>query len=229
MQVGLGTVGPVDELGSRPVVVGSDGSAAPPIDGAETPETKGERTRRRLLEIAIERFGERGYRATSVSEIARAAGLTQAAVYAYFESKEALFDAAVDADAAALVQETEVLAADVPVRQLIPMLLLFFIGGLERHPLAHRVVGGDEPDALNRLVNLPALGRLTGDIADAVRTGQARGEVRADLDADLFASGAETVLLSLLMSVTQVGSSTEARRQMGVVTIFDAVLRPPEG
>ena len=53
-------------------------TAADITDDAE-PATKGERTRRRLLELAIERFGERGYRATSVSEIARAAGLTQAA------------------------------------------------------------------------------------------------------------------------------------------------------
>jgi hypothetical protein len=29
------------------------------------------------------------------------------------------------------------------------------------------------------------------------------------------------------MSVTQVGSSTETRRQLGVLSIFDAVLRPP--
>lgn len=218
----------VDEAISGRVGAGLPEGEAP-ASAEDAGETKGERTRRRLLEIAIERFGERGYRPTSVSEIARAAGLTQAAVYAYFESKEALFDAAVDADAAALVEETERQAADVGVCQLVPMLMLFFIGGLENHALVRRVVGGQEPEALARLVNLPALGRLTGDIADAVRTGQARGEVRSDLDADLFASGAETLLLSLLMSVTQVGSSTETRRQMGVLTIFDAVLRPPEG
>ena len=81
-------------------------SAGDPTEGAGL-ATKGERTRLRLLELAIERFGERGYRATSVSEIARAAGLTQAAAYAYFPSKEALFDAAVDADAAPLVEEAE--------------------------------------------------------------------------------------------------------------------------
>ena len=40
-----------------------------------------------------------GYRTTSVSEIARAAGLTQATAYAYFDNKESLFVAAVDVDA----------------------------------------------------------------------------------------------------------------------------------
>ena len=65
---------------------------------------KGERTRQRLLEIAVRRFAADGFRRTSVSDIARAAGLTPAAAYAYFAGKEGLFQAAVDADAAALIE-----------------------------------------------------------------------------------------------------------------------------
>jgi AcrR family transcriptional regulator len=194
---------------------------------ATIPERKGERTRRRLLELAIERFGERGYRATSVSEIARAAGLTQAAAYAYFPSKDALFDAAVDADADAAVSDAAAQSVATAPSQLVPMLLIFLLGSLDQHPLVKRVLSGQEPEALSRLINLDALAHLTLTIADRVREGQATGEVRADLDAELFATGAETIILSLLMSVVQVGSSTESRRQRGVLTIFDAVLRPP--
>lgn len=194
-------------------------------DGA-TGETKGERTRRRLLEIAIARFGERGYRATSVSEIARAAGLTQAAVYAYFNSKEALFDAAVDTDAGAAITETSAQVVDTPVNQLVPMLLMLLLGSVDRHPLVRRVLAGHEPDALQRMINLSALGDLTTTIAERVQAGQDAGDVRTDIDPEMFANGAEAIILSLLMSVTQVGASTEARRQLGVLTIFDAVLRP---
>ncbi len=190
--------------------------------------TKGERTRKRLLEIAIARFGDRGYRATSVSEIARAAGLTQAAAYAYFNSKEALFDAAVDADADAAITEAVAQGAGIPPNELVPMLLIFFIGNLETHPLVKRVLGGHEPDALKRLINLPALAHLTDTIAARVREGQSTGQVRSDLDAEAFSNGAETIILSLMLSIVQVGSSTEARRQMGVLSIFDAVLRPPQ-
>src|SRR5262249_56215036 len=64
---------------------------------------KGERTRQRLLDIAIRRFAEDGFRRTSLSDIARAAGLTPAAAYAYFAGKGGLFQAAVDADAGALI------------------------------------------------------------------------------------------------------------------------------
>lgn len=210
-----------------PTATGVDGAA--PTDGTAeaATETKGERTRRRLLEIAIERFGERGYRATSVSEIAREAGLTQAAVYAYFDSKDALFDAAVDADAAQAIADATDRAEGTDARQLVPMLLILLLGSLDGHPLLKRVLGGLEPEALQRLIELPALSQLTELIAEEVEAAQARGDVRADLDARVFADGSESILLSLLMSVVQVGQTSSARRQLGVLTIFDAVLRPP--
>lgn len=194
----------------------------------EPPETKGERTRRRLLEIAIEKFGERGYRATSVSEIARAAGLTQAAVYAYFESKEALFEAAVDADAAAAIERTAERSEGTAVNQLVPMYIILFLAHLDEHPLVKRVLAGHEPDTLKRLINLPALTSITETVARRVSEAQAAGEARSDIDPEVFANGAEAILLCLLMGVVQVGATTEARRQMGVVSIFDAVLRPPK-
>lgn len=205
---------------------GPDGESSRDGDGTAPAETKGERTRRRLLEIAIDRFGERGYRATSVSEIARTAGLTQAAVYAYFSSKEALFDAAVDADAAAAISRTTSQVAEVPAIQLVPMMLVFLLGGVEEHPLLKRVLQGHEPEALQRLVNLPSLTDLADLIAGRIREAQARGEVRADIDPELFSHGAEAIIVSLMLSVTQVGQTTEARRQLGVLTIFDSVLRP---
>jgi len=195
------------------------------LDGSRL-ETKGVRTRRRLLEIAIERFGTKGYRGTSVSEIAREAGLTQAAVYAYFQSKEQLFDAAVDADAEAAILGAAEGVSTTPAGQLVPMVLVLLVGGLGNHPLAERVLAGKEPDTLPRLVDLPALGQLRTLIADRVRAAQETGEVRADIDPDQYADGAEAILLSLLMSITVIGQATETRRQLGVLTIFDAALRP---
>jgi AcrR family transcriptional regulator len=197
-----------------------------PVAGEGSSETKGARTRRRLLEIAIERFGNQGYKATSVSEIARAAGLTQAAVYAYFEGKEQLFDAAVDADAEAAILEASSGVATTPAGQLVPMVLVMLVGGLGNHPLAARVLAGKEPDTLPRLVDLPALRQLRTLIAERVRAAQDLGEVRADIDPDQFADGAEAILVSLLMSITVIGQATETRRQLGVLTIFDAALRP---
>jgi AcrR family transcriptional regulator len=210
----------------EPLPGGPDGADEMAASTRDT-ETKGERTRRRLLEIAIERFGDRGYRATSVSEVARAAGLTQAAVYAYVPSKEALFDAAVDADAASALGETMEKTLDTPANALVPMMLFVLVGNMDRHPLVKRVLAGEESDALQRLIDLPALADLTASIATRVRDAQAAGDVRSDLDPELFSNGAEAILVSLLMSIVQVGSSTATRRQIGVVSIFDTLLRPP--
>ena len=199
--------------------------------GADTVEheasTKGERTRARLLELAIERFGDRGYRSTSVSEIARAAGLTQAAAYAYFDNKEALFEAAVDEDAGSLLERAHEVADGTDVHALVPTLIVTALGLMDEHPLLRRVLMGEERDQLARLVNLPALAELRNWIADEVRSAQADGGARADIDPASFADGAETMIIALLMAVVQVGSTTEARRQVGVLTVWDKVLRSP--
>jgi AcrR family transcriptional regulator len=51
-------------------------------------------TRRRLIEAGFVAFGGRGYHATSMADVARAAGMSQGAAYNHFAGKEALFAAA---------------------------------------------------------------------------------------------------------------------------------------
>jgi AcrR family transcriptional regulator len=47
-------------------------------------------TKQRILDAALEVFGERGYRGASVDDVAAAAGVTKGAVYYYFEDKDDL-------------------------------------------------------------------------------------------------------------------------------------------
>lgn len=54
--------------------------------------TKGKESRLRIVQAAIQEFADKGYHATKVSDIVRTAGLTQAAFYLYFPSKEMIFD-----------------------------------------------------------------------------------------------------------------------------------------
>lgn len=55
-----------------------------------------DRNRARLLDAAERVFAERGYRVATVDDVAAAAGLTKGAVYSQFDSKQALFAAAVE-------------------------------------------------------------------------------------------------------------------------------------
>ena len=192
---------------------------------ADEPATKGERTRRRLLELAIERFGTKGFRATSVSEIARAAELTQAA--AYFDNKEALFRAAVDADASGLIEHVTDQVRDLPVNQLIPSVIVHAVLALEEHPLAKRILSGAEPDEIPRLIDLPALSQLAGMLSEALADGQTRGEVRADLDPAVLGPGLESLIMGLLFSAVLSAGDAQPRHVLGVVEAFDLMIRPP--
>src|SRR5213594_3223651 len=48
-----------------------------------------------IVAAALDMFGERGFAATKLTDVARRAGVTKGTVYLYFDSKEALFKAVV--------------------------------------------------------------------------------------------------------------------------------------
>jgi len=66
-------------------------SAALAFDAGHAP--KRERTRRLLVQAALQVFGTRGLAAATIGEIAQAAGVAPATVYNHFASKEALVGA----------------------------------------------------------------------------------------------------------------------------------------
>jgi TetR/AcrR family transcriptional repressor of nem operon len=196
------------------------GAAKP---GVPTEGGKGDRTRRRLLELAVERFAREGFRRTSVSDIARDAGLSPAAAYAYYAGKEALFIAAVDHDAGGLIDEARGAKTSTDQVGRLVESLGALSAGLERHPLARRVLGGHEPDVIARLLDLSSLAALRGELADDLRAAQQHGEVRADVDADELAIGIESTVLALLMGIVQ-ADVDDPRRSRGVVAMFEAAL-----
>ena len=190
--------------------------------------TKGARTRKTLLYAAIERFARDGYRATSLTDIARAANLSSTAAYVYFPNKEALFVAAVDEDAAGVVHEGLGLILD-PSRthEWREDLLRTLLTSLEVHPLARRVLAGLEPDFTLRLLDIPVLAELRKASADQLEAQQLAGDIRADIDPDHMAGGLMTIVLSMLMSLIQTGLDPSDARVADVHAVFDAALTPP--
>src|SRR6476661_3285348 len=139
--------------------------------------SKGEQTRQVILDAAIVRFGRDGYRATSVADVARDAGVGGTITYAYFPNKEALFLAALDEDAAAVIQEgvSGVLAEPSGNKAWRENLIFTLV--LDRHPLARRVLGGHEPGVPERVVDIPAMTELRKAVAERLRTDQLDGVV----------------------------------------------------
>ena len=58
--------------------------------------TKGQQTRREIVEKAAPLFNKKGYECTSLSDLMHATGLKEGGIYRHFSSKEELATAAFD-------------------------------------------------------------------------------------------------------------------------------------
>jgi AcrR family transcriptional regulator len=190
--------------------------------------SKGEQTRRAILDAAVVRFGREGYRTTSVADIARDAGVGGTVAYAYFPNKEALFLAAIDEDAAAVVREgLSTVVEDADVQDWRQTLIFRLVGAVERHPLARRLLAGLEPGVTDRVLEIPALAELRKAIAERLRREQLAGTVRSDIDATTVGNGIVAITLSLLMSLVQVGTNAAVTYGADVAAVIEAALAPP--
>lgn len=189
--------------------------------------TKGERTQAKILEAAVKRFGASGFRPTSVAAIARDAGVSAAAPFTYWPAKEALFDAAVDADARAVISELLSEAGERDDLVVWLALVTRLLDVLQRHPLARRVLAGQEPESIDRLLRLPAFGDLRELLTAVIAKGQIDGTVRADVDPALAAIGIESITLSLAMALLQLREGPDPEREAGVAEVLFAAFRPP--
>ena len=192
-----------------------------------TGTTKGERTQAKILETAVERFGANGFRPTSVAAIARDAGVSAAAPFAYWSSKEALFDAAVDQDAHAVIDEL-LAGIDASDPSLWLTLVNRLVEILNRHPLARRVLAGQEPDVIDRVLELSAFTELRQLLAALIAEEQRTGITRKDLDPERAAIGIESIVLSITMALLQLKEAPNPERELGVAEILLAAFRPPQ-
>ncbi|MGI8661893.1 MAG: TetR/AcrR family transcriptional regulator [Acidimicrobiales bacterium] len=194
------------------------------------PPKKGEQTRRAILAAAIARFGREGYRATSVADIARDADVGGTVPYAYFDGKETLFLAAVDEDAAGVISEGVSLFDDDPLAPDWRQTLIFtLVAAVEHHPLARRLLAGLEPDVTARVLDIPALAELRRVFAERLDAEQASGTVRTDIDTTTIANGLVSIVLSLLMSVVQLGTEAASVYARDVAAVFESALDRPAG
>ena len=195
-----------------------------PDPGPHAP-TKGAQTRQSILEAAIARFGREGYRATSVADVARDAGVGGTVPYAYFADKEALFLAALDEDAAAVINDGLSSVFENPGRPDWRQTLLFtLVAAVDQHPLARRLLAGLEPDVTDRVLEIPALTELRKACGERLRAEQLAGTVRADIDPITMGNGIVSIMLSLLMSVVQLGSEAAGPYASDVSAVFEAAL-----
>ncbi len=193
----------------------------------ETPTAggKGAQTRRAILDAAIARFGREGYRSTSVADIARDAAVGGTVAYSYFPNKESLFLAAVDEDAAGVISEGLLSVMDDPaIVDWRRDLIFTLVAAVDHHPLARRLLAGLEPEVTVRVLDMPALEELRKVCAARLRAEQLDGTIRPDIDPVPIANGLVAIILSLLMSITQLGNDVAATYAGDVISVFEAAL-----
>ena len=94
----------------------------------------GPERRAQLLEVARQVFGRNGFHGVSMEEVARQAGVTKPILYDHFPSKEALYLALLDEDAAALEQSVRsALGASTGNRQRIADSFAAYFNFVDEH------------------------------------------------------------------------------------------------
>jgi AcrR family transcriptional regulator len=91
----------------------------------------GQRTRQAILDAALELFADKGYFGTSLRDVATAVGVRESALYNYFKSKEALFDALILAHEHTKTERLASLGDDGPIPDGRALLERLAINSLE--------------------------------------------------------------------------------------------------
>lgn len=126
----------------------------------------GER-RQQLFTVALELFAERGYRATTMDDIAEAAGVTKPLVYQHFSSKRALYLELVDSVSAELLAAiSEAAARAEGPRQQVELGFAAYFTMVVTHQAAFRLLYGRD-DADDQELG-DALRRVEDAIAEAI-------------------------------------------------------------
>lgn len=95
------------EVSAVPAAAGADRPIVPdaPVRRARTRAERTRQTEDRILALALESFGTRGFEATSLDDLAAGLGITKQAILYHWPSKRALLDAVVDRACLELVVE----------------------------------------------------------------------------------------------------------------------------
>lgn len=114
------------------------------ILGDDDDDSREARKRRRILRAAHALFLAKGYRKTSIDEVARKAEVAKGTVYLYYASKGALLEAAVTLEKKTLMgQVAPLFDGSIPKRDRLRHWLLMALTCARELPLSARLMTGD--------------------------------------------------------------------------------------
>lgn len=157
----------------------SQAEVSPASEGKAPRTARGERTLRRILDAALEEFGERGFSEGSIVGITQRARVALGTFYTYFDSKEAVFKALVS-DMSAQVRDhvAPVLASAKDALDAEERALASYLAFARTHQQVYRIIDEAEfadPEGFEKHYRTTA-----SRIAARLEAGKAKGEITAD-------------------------------------------------
>lgn len=162
-----------------------------------TPRTRGPyaktaEQRRRILDVAVDVFGRRGNRGSSLREIADKVGLSQAGVLHHFGSKSALLMAVLEQRDEAVEEAPDTLEGQVAAARAL-------LDDATSHPGLTQLfttvsAEATDPDHPAHDFIVARYERTAGEFAASLRRAQETGEISADVDVE---AGARLVMAAM--------------------------------
>ena len=142
----------------------------------------------KIRDAAVRVFARKGFHNARVGDIAAEAGVAHGLLYHYFESKDALLESVFrDTWSAMLERIKEVEESGEPAREQLRMVVAVVLRTWRRDPDLVRVLVREVARTHQIQRQAEEVGHAYEAIERIVRSGQERGELRADLDPRLGA------------------------------------------
>jgi len=204
---------------------GQGATVAAASEGKAPRTDRGRKTLRAILDAAAVEFGDRGFHATSISDITRRAGVALGSFYTYFDSKDAVFRALVrdmsdqvrDHVAPAIRAAQDQIDAE---RAGLEQFLAFVLD----HKEIYRII--DEAEFVDPDSFRAHYANTADRIEQRLRAAALRGEIRADVsDIHAWAIMGMNVFLGLRFGVWGADRTPDEVSRV-IAAMLDSGLRP---
>lgn len=200
----------------------SSSAAAPAND------TKAKSVRERLLDSAEGCLAQFGPQKTSMEDVARAAGMSRATVYRYFENRDALLLGVASRQAANLATEAmSYLAKFDNIADWLVEGLIFTLREIPKRPVfASLVTSMDTRSASTLFLGSSGMIEIGVDVVRPIfGAAKQQGLLRDDVDVDLLIEWLLRVLWTYLNAPSQVATDEDGMRRLFRMMLLPAVLK----
>jgi AcrR family transcriptional regulator len=195
---------------------------------AVSEDTKSKPVRERLLDAAEGCLQQFGPQKTSMEDVARAAGMSRATVYRYFENRDALLLGVASRQASSLAAEAvRYLGQFNTISDWLVEGLLFTLREIPQRPVFASLVTSLDSSAASKLL-LGSSGMIqigVNVLRPMFANAKGQGLLREDVDIDMLIEWLLRVLWTYLNAPSQVATDEDGMRKLFHMMLIPAVLK----